>query len=212
MPGKIVVTAGPTREKIDAIRFISNRSSGKMGYAIAEAARDAGYDCVLISGPVNLPPPAGIRLVAVESVAQMQEAVQREIQDANALIMAAAPADYRPADVIEGKMKKKDGDLSLRLERTPDILLGIGQNKPEKLLLIGFAAESSDLHRYALDKLQRKNLDWICANDIGNGDRAFGADRNTITMFGKNGEVILLPDAPKHEIARSILRVTRLVF
>ena len=130
MPGKIVVTAGPTREKIDAIRFISNRSSGKMGYAIAEAARDAGYDCVLISGPVNLPPPAGIRLVAVESVAQMQEAVQREIQDANALIMAAAPADYRPADVIEGKMKKKDGDLSLRLERTPDILLGIGQNKP----------------------------------------------------------------------------------
>ena len=207
MPKKIVVSAGPTREKIDAIRFISNRSSGKMGYAIAEAARDAGFECVLVSGPVNLPPPPGIRLIPVESVAQMQQAVQLESADADALIMAAAPADYRPAEVTDGKMKKKDGDLTLRLERTPDILLGIGQNKPEKLLLIGFAAESSELRRYALDKLRRKNLDWICANEIGNGERGFGSERNTITMFGKSGEIIELPDAPKREIADSILRI-----
>ncbi|MBQ4106661.1 MAG: hypothetical protein IJC73_03680 [Lentisphaeria bacterium] len=204
---KIVVSAGPTRESLDDIRFLSNRSSGKMGYALAAAARAAGFDTVLVSGPTALTPPDGVRTIQVESAAEMAEAVKREAADADAVIMAAAVADYRPAEVFDGKMKKQPGDLVLRLERTEDILLSLGRVKRSGQRLIGFAAEADSLEHYALDKLQRKNLDWIAANRIGHGEQGFGADRNAVILFSSTGKRIPVPLAGKAEIARRIIEI-----
>jgi phosphopantothenoylcysteine decarboxylase/phosphopantothenate--cysteine ligase len=203
---KIVISAGPTRERIDAVRFLSNRSSGKMGFALAGAAVEAGFDTVLVAGPVHLETPAGIRRIDVESAAEMATAVKREAADADIVIMAAAVADYRPKQQLSGKMKKKDGDLTLELERTEDILKSLGETKRPGQILIGFAAETENLEQYALDKLKRKNLDWIAANDVSRSDIGFGSDANAVTLYGRSGEKIALPIASKAEIAAALLK------
>ena len=201
---KILITAGPTREYIDPVRFITNRSSGKMGYAVAQAALERGCEVVLVTGPVAITPPEGARVVHVESAAQMAEAVKREAADCDAVVMAAAVADYRPAQVSEHKLKKMPGDMTLRLERTEDILASLGAAKRPGQLLVGFAAETDDLLKNAADKLRRKNLDWIAANRVADG---FGADTDRVTLLGRNGEVVELPLAPKLEVARRMLGV-----
>lgn len=203
---KIVISAGPTRERIDAVRFLSNRSSGKMGFALAGAAVEAGFDTVLVAGPVHLETPAGVRRIDVESAAEMATAVKREAADADIVIMAAAVADYRPKQQLSGKMKKKDGDLTLELERTEDILKSLGETKRPGQILIGFAAETKNLEQYALDKLKRKNLDWIAANDVSRSDIGFGSDANAVTLYGRSGEKIALPIASKAEIAAALLK------
>ena len=204
---KIVISAGPTRERIDAVRFLSNRSSGKMGFALAGAAVEAGFDTVLVAGPVHLETtPAGVRRIDVESAAEMATAVKREAADADIVIMAAAVADYRPKQQLSGKMKKKDGDLTLELERTEDILKSLGETKRPGQILIGFAAETENLEQYALDKLKRKNLDWIAANDVSRSDIGFGSDANAVTLYGRSGEKIALPIASKAEIAAALLK------
>lgn len=204
-PLKVLVSAGPTREKIDAVRFLSNRSSGKMGYALARQAAARGCDVTLVSGPVALTPPAGVRFIAVESALEMAEAVWRGAKNADVVIMAAAVADYTPASTVSGKMKKQDGELLLKLVRTPDILLELGRRKRPGQKLVGFAAETHELRRYALDKLERKNLDWIAANDVGAPGLGFQSDFNAVTLYARGGGVTELPAASKELIAAQLL-------
>lgn len=199
---KCLISAGPTVERIDPVRFISNRSSGKMGYALAAAARDRGFEVVLVSGPVKLAPPEGVRCIQVESAAEMAEAVRREAADARLVIMAAAVADYRPARVLTNKMKKKEGPLFLELERTEDILASLGKVKPAGQILAGFAAETEDLLANARSKMERKNLDWIAANSV---EKGFGTDTNTVTLLGRSGKSFEFGPAPKSEIADSLI-------
>ncbi|MDD3118781.1 MAG: phosphopantothenoylcysteine decarboxylase [Victivallales bacterium] len=204
---KYLISAGPTREKIDPIRFLSNRSTGKMGYALAEAARDAGHEVVLVSGPVSLADPAGIEVVRVESAAEMAAAVESRAAAAEVVIMTAAVADYRPVRVLADKMKKGAGKLLLELERTEDILATLGRTKRPGQLLIGFAAETRDLLAYAEDKLRRKNLDWIVANDVAAPDRGIAADVNGVTMIPAVGAPLELPLQHKRQLATQIIAV-----
>ena len=200
---KILISAGPTREKIDPVRYISNRSSGKRGYAIAQAALKMGHSVTLVSGPVNLTPPENVRFFNVISAAEMAEVIHRQAVDADVVIMAAAVADYRPVNPFDSKMKKLPGNLSLQLERTEDILATLGKNKRPSQILIGFAAETDDLEENALGKLQRKNLDWIAANSVSDG---FGTDTNTLTLYSKNNDKIKLPMNSKEVIAEMLLK------
>ena len=200
-----VITAGPTREKIDPVRFWSNRSTGKMGYALAEAACQAGFRTVLISGPTHLQPPEGVEFRSIESAAEMAAAVKEYAPDAALLIMAAAVADYRPVAILDSKVKKMPGRWTLELERTEDILAGLGQRKPQGQILVGFAAETDDLLQNAREKLERKNLDWIAANDVRAADRGFGSDNNAVTLISRQGDFIELPLASKGEIARQMI-------
>ena len=200
---KILVTAGPTREKLDPVRFLSNRSTGKMGYALACAARDAGHDVTLVSGPVALAVPGNVCFVPVESAADMAEAVFSKAAEQDMIIMAAAVADYRPAHPLDSKMKKMPGNLILELERTEDILAALGENKLPGQLLVGFAAETDDLEKNALDKLARKKLDWIAANSVADG---FGTLTNTITLFHRSGKKVSLPHGSKIEVAGNMLK------
>ena len=199
---KILVTAGPTREKIDPVRFISNRSSGKMGYALAEAAHELGHEVVLVSGPVALTPPVGVEIVKVESAAEMAAAVKSAAPGCDMVIMAAAVADYRPAHAAEHKLKKRPGEMFLELERTEDILLSLGNMKHSGQILVGFAAETEELINNAAGKLERKNLDWIVANTVSDG---FGTDTDKVTLLGRNGQKIDVPRAAKSIVARRIL-------
>lgn len=204
---KVLITAGPTREKIDAVRFLTNRSTGKMGYALAEAARDAGHMVTLVSGPVALPVPPGIALVPVESAADMADAVKERAPEMELIVMCAAVADYRPKRVVAGKMKKSEGDLVLELERTEDILQSLGAVKPEGQILVGFAAETDDLLANAQGKLERKNLDWICANDVGRSDIGFGSDENCVTLIGRDGRRYGIGPDTKRAVAEAILEI-----
>ncbi len=204
---KILITAGPTREKIDAVRFLTNRSTGKMGYALAEAARDAGHEVTLVSGPVTLPVPLGIEWVPVESAAEMAEVVKERAPQAKLVIMCAAVADYRPKQALAGKMKKAEGDLTLQLERTEDILKSLGEVKPKNQILVGFAAETDDLLANATGKLEKKNLDWICANDVSRSDIGFGSDENCITLIGRDGRRYGIGPDSKHAVAEAILEI-----
>ena len=197
---KVLISAGPTREKIDAVRFLSNRSTGKMGYALAEAARRLGHRVV------NLPDPAGISVIHVESAAEMADAIHAEAADSDLIVMAAAVADYRPKRVIDGKMKKSDGSLLIEFERTEDILASLGKRKRPGQLLVGFAAETTSLITYASEKLARKNLDWIAANDVSRSDIGFGSDRNAVTLLGSDGSRFEIGPAPKFEVALELLR------
>ena len=201
---KILVTAGPTREKIDPVRFISNRSSGKMGYALAQAARELGYEVVLVSGPVALTPPENVEVVKIESAAEMAAAVKSAAPKCGMVIMAAAVADYRPAHAADHKLKKRPGELFLELERTEDILKSLGEMKQPGQLLVGFAAETEELINNAAGKLERKNLDWIVANTVADG---FGTDTDKVTLLGRGGQRIDLPRAAKSDVARRILDV-----
>lgn len=204
---KIMISAGPTREAIDPVRFITNHSSGKMGYALADAAVAAGYDVILVSGPVNLTPPEGLaEFVPVISAADMASAVKSRFPDVDAFISCAAVADYRPIEIAAQKIHKQDGDMILRLERTEDILLSLGKMKQADQLLIGFAAETEDLRARALGKMERKNLDWIAANTVGVPGRGFQADTNAVTLYARSGEVYDFPLTDKRALAEQMLK------
>jgi phosphopantothenoylcysteine decarboxylase/phosphopantothenate--cysteine ligase len=183
---KVVVSAGPTREKIDPVRFISNRSSGKMGYAVAEAAREAGAKVVLVSGPVQIPTPRGVERVDVESAEQMLNAVQSNVADADIFISAAAVSDYRCREIACEKIKKTSDTLNLALARAPDVLATVARND-KRPFLVGFAAETEHVERNALSKLANKNLDMIAANKVGDG-LAFDKDDNALTVYWPGGK------------------------
>ena len=201
---RIVVTAGPTREALDPVRYLTNHSSGKMGYAIARQAASRGADVVLISGPSNQTVPGGVQFVPVTSAQDMFAAVQRHYADADAVIKAAAVADYRPKTVAAQKIKKTDGDFVLELERNPDILAWLGAHKTGQIL-VGFAAETNDVQQNALGKLQRKHLDFIAANDVTDPDSGFGKDTNRLTLYGTDGSVTALPVLSKEAAADHLL-------
>jgi phosphopantothenoylcysteine decarboxylase/phosphopantothenate--cysteine ligase len=208
---RVVVTAGGTQEPIDPVRVLANRSSGKMGYALATAARDRGAEVTLVSAPTTLPVPAGVRLVRVETAAEMCDAVLAAITDADALVMAAAVADFQVAERRPAKIKKGAAGLVLELVPTPDILAavaarraagGVGRNGA--LVTVGFAAESEDLLANARDKLRRKALDLIVANDVTQEGSGFGTDTNQVVLLDRWGAEELLPLLPKIEVAHHI--------
>jgi phosphopantothenoylcysteine decarboxylase/phosphopantothenate--cysteine ligase len=201
---KVVVSAGPTFEDIDPVRFIGNRSSGRMGFAVAEAAAQAGAEVTLVAGPVSMATPPGmIRRIDVRSAEQMRDAVVAACADANIYIAAAAVGDYRPAIVADHKLKKHDGaPLELRLAENPDILATLAA-QTVRPFLVGFAAETHDVERYAQDKLKRKGLDMIAANQVGGG-LGFEAADNALTLYGPEG-AIELPRASKTELARQLV-------
>lgn len=201
----ILVTAGPTREKIDPVRFFTNRSSGKMGYAIAEAAYEQGAMVTLISGPTALQPPAGVECIQIETAQQMYEEVMKRYHDSDAVIKAAAVADYRPKTTYDEKMKKQDGSLVIELERTIDILKVLGEKK-KRQILVGFAAETDNVQAYALKKLKAKNLDMIVANNVKQQGAGFGVDTNIITIFTKDEQMIELPILSKKAAAKKIVK------
>ncbi|MEM7144381.1 MAG: phosphopantothenoylcysteine decarboxylase [Verrucomicrobiota bacterium] len=184
---KILVTAGPTREEIDPVRYISNRSSGKMGFAIAGAGVSAGHEVVLISGPCGLETPAGVRRVEVVSAADMYEAVAAEIGGMDAAIFAAAVADYRPVSVSEEKIKKTGERMVLEMERTRDILGSARGEMGFEGVLVGFAAETEDVEANARGKLERKGCDFLVANDVSRGDIGFDAEANEVTVYFSDG-------------------------
>jgi phosphopantothenoylcysteine decarboxylase/phosphopantothenate--cysteine ligase len=199
---RIVVTAGGTQEPLDPVRSLTNRSSGKMGYALAEAARDRGAKIILVSAPTALPQPVGTDIVNVGTAQEMYEAVKRAVVKADALIMAAAVADYRPARVSKGKIKRERApSLTLEVERTPDILAEV----KGKFLRVGFAAESENLVTNAQGKLDKKQLDLVIANDITAKDSGIGADTNRVMIIDRKGKVEKLPLLLKREVADRIL-------
>ena len=202
---RIVISAGPTREAIDPVRYITNRSTGKMGYAIAEAAQKKGWEVVLVSGPVNLDRPAGVELVQIESAAEMAQAMKNAAENADIIVMAAAVADYRPKQYSTSKVKKSDGDMCIELERTEDILLSLGKNKKPGQILVGFAAETDDLLKNAQGKLERKNLDYIAANIVGVPGRGFAADTNAITLIARDGSQTEFALQSKKDLAAALI-------
>ena len=200
----VVITAGPTQEPLDPVRFISNRSSGKMGYAIAEAAAARGASVVLVSGPVALREPEGVQVVHVETAKQMRTAVLDHLEAASIIIKAAAVADYHVADVPKQKLKKTATRLSLELDPTPDILAELGQKKGDRLL-IGFAAETQNLIEEARRKLKTKNCDMVVGNIVSQEDIGFGSDDNEVVLVLRTGEAVPVPRASKRKIADAIL-------
>ena len=185
---RVLVTAGPTREALDPVRYLTNRSSGRMGYAIAKAAARRGAEVTLVSGPTALPRPGYMEIVDVESAREMFDAVTSRAPEMDIIIKAAAVADYRPADVAEDKIKKKDGDLSIPLERTRDILGTLGQRKREGQFLCGFSMETRDLIDNSRKKLTKKNLDMVAANNVKVEGAGFGVETNVLTLITAEGE------------------------
>ena len=208
---RVLVTAGPTIERIDPVRYITNRSTGKMGYAIAEAARDRGAEVVLVSGPVNLAAPTGVETVPVESSAQLCEAVLSRGEWADVVIQAAAPADFRPVRVAEQKIKKTGAGMALELENTTDIAAELGCMKRPGQVLVAFAAETNDMVDNARGKLARKNADLVVANDVSRKDAGFGTDTNAVTLISRD-DARELPLQSKRAVADGILdRVAELL-
>lgn len=199
-----LITAGPTREFVDPVRFLTNRSTGKMGYSLARAASDRGARVILISGPVNIPVPDGVDHIPVISASDMFEAVKHYYQNADVIIKSAAVADYTPKNKSESKLKKGEGDLSLELSRTTDILRYLGDNKGNRIL-IGFAAETDNLDQNAVKKIKGKNLDLIVANDITVPGAGFGTDTNIVKLIYRDGRVEDLEKMSKDQVAHSIL-------
>jgi len=199
----IVITAGPTQEPLDPVRFVSNRSSGKMGYALAEAAVQRGARVVLVAGPTQLADPAGVTVVHVQTAVEMRRAVFENLRQATVIIKAAAVADYHVPQVPQHKIKKTATRLSLELDPTPDILAELGQKKGDRLL-IGFAAETENLIDEARRKLQTKNCDMVVGNLVGNDGTGFESDQNEVVLVLRSGETIEIPRAPKREIADRI--------
>ncbi len=201
----ILITAGPTREAIDPVRFVSNPSSGKMGYAIARAAENRGARVVLVSGPVAIEPPVNVETISVMTAEEMATAVFDRLDQAHVVIKVAAVSDYRPATVMPQKMKKGEEAITLALERTTDILKTIGRKKKPGQILVGFAAETRDMEAYARKKVAEKNLDMIAANLIGPPDSGFAADTNRMTLFFKDGSQKPLEVMRKDQVAHLIL-------
>lgn len=200
----ILITAGPTQEPLDPVRYLTNRSSGKMGYALAQAALDRGASVTLVSGPVSLTPPSGAHVVKVRTAQEMHDAVFANLDAATTVIKCAAVADYRPATAASEKIKKAGAPLTLELTPTTDILAELGRNKGNRVL-IGFAAETGNLRDYATRKLEAKNCDMIVANLVGGPDSGFESDDNEVLLALKGVEFIEVPKAPKAEIAYRIL-------
>jgi phosphopantothenoylcysteine decarboxylase/phosphopantothenate--cysteine ligase len=200
----ILITAGPTREEIDPVRFISNHSSGKMGYALAKSAQRRGAQVILVSGPVNLPAPYGVELVRVESAREMQATVMKRVGECTAIIKAAAVADYGPRERSGEKIKKKAPELSLDLVKTPDILAGLGALE-QRPLLVGFAAETGNVIEFATKKLHEKNVDIIVANDVSQPDAGFNVDTNRARLLFRDGRNIEYPLMSKDALAAVIL-------
>jgi phosphopantothenoylcysteine decarboxylase/phosphopantothenate--cysteine ligase len=199
---RVLITAGPTRERIDPVRFVSNRSSGKMGFAVAQAAREAGAEVVLVSGPVSLPTPPGVRRVDVESAANMLAAVQQEIERTDIFISTAAVADYRPAHAYEQKIKKTSDRMDLAMERTVDVIATVAA-RAQRPFVVGFAAETETVEQNARTKLLKKNLDMIAANEVG-ADKAFDCEDNQLVVLWRSGRREL-GRAPKAVLAQRLI-------
>ena len=209
---KVLVTAGPTREPIDPVRFVSNRSSGKMGYAVAQAAQRAGHEVCLVSGPVALEPPPGVDVVRVATAAEMLAAVEKRVRGCDMLVMAAAVADWRPKKIAARKLKKSAGPPRIEWAATPDVLKTLAPLKKKTQVFCGFAAETENLAREARRKLREKNLDAIAANDVSKKDRGFEADRNALTVFLAEGNAVRVALASKSECAERLLDVLAEIF
>ena len=203
---RFLITAGPTREPIDPVRYISNRSSGKMGYAIAEAALAAGHDVTLISGPVNLGPPPGAQFISILTSDEMCGAVHRHARGCDLLVMCAAVADYKPRKVSPTKIKKRNEHFALDLIPTRDILASLPHND-RQFLLVGFAAETNDIEENAVQKLRAKNCDIIIANDVSDADSGMESDENEVTIFFRDGENEKISRASKKIIARELVKI-----
>ncbi|AMG30463.1 bifunctional phosphopantothenoylcysteine decarboxylase/phosphopantothenate--cysteine ligase CoaBC [Grimontia hollisae] len=201
-----LITAGPTREAIDPVRYLTNHSSGKMGYAIAEAAAKRGATVTLISGPVNLPTPAGVSRIDVESAQQMHDAVHAHAGQHQIFIACAAVADFRPANIADQKMKKQDGqdDMTLTLVKNPDIVASVAAMTENRPFTVGFAAETQDIEHYARNKLAKKNLDLICANDVSREGQGFNSDQNALHLYWPTGDKAL-PLASKADIGHQLV-------
>jgi phosphopantothenoylcysteine decarboxylase/phosphopantothenate--cysteine ligase len=202
---KILVTAGPTREPIDPVRFISNRSSGKMGYAVARAAVRLGHEAILVSGPVSLPPPEKAEMIAVVTAAEMLAAVQGNVERCDALVMAAAVCDWRPRTPCRQKIKKLEMSRALPLKPTPDILRSVRSKKGNRIF-VGFAAETRDVLAEARRKLAEKGLDLIVANDVSRPDSGFDVDTNQVTLLSADGQCQELPLLSKDAVAERIIK------
>ncbi len=200
----VLLTAGPTQEDLDPVRFLTNRSSGKMGYAVAEAAAQRGAKVILISGPTALETPAGVTRIDVRTAAEMLNAVQRHFAEATTAIFAAAVADYRPAEAAAHKIKKTGGEFTLRLAPNPDILATVARKKGDRLI-VGFAAETDRVAENARKKLQEKDADLIVANDVTAAGAGFDVDTNVVTLFARDGRDVALPKLTKREVADRIL-------
>ncbi|MBD8068352.1 bifunctional phosphopantothenoylcysteine decarboxylase/phosphopantothenate--cysteine ligase CoaBC [Bacillus sp. PS06] len=201
---KVLVTAGPTREKIDPVRFVTNHSTGKMGYAIAEEAASEGAEVILISGPTNLPTPNNVHIIHIETAEEMYNQVIAHYEESDVVIKTAAVADYRPKMIHSNKVKKQQGDLQIDMERTIDILKTLGEQKKNQVL-IGFAAETENVEEYARKKLLTKNLDMIIANNITEAGAGFAGETNIVTIYKKNGTSMKLPLLSKKEVAKVII-------
>jgi phosphopantothenoylcysteine decarboxylase/phosphopantothenate--cysteine ligase len=202
---RVVVTAGPTREPIDPIRVVTNRSSGKMGYRVAEAAWERGADVVLIAGPVALPDPVGVTIRRIDSTLEMEDAVRAELPTADVLVMAAAPADFRPSKPSEGKRSRTDGALAVPMEPTGDVLDATRGARKSGSIMVGFALETGDALAKGLAKLERKGLDLIVVNDALEPGAGFEKDTNRVALLGRDGTRKILPLQSKREVAEAIL-------
>ena len=209
----ILITAGPTREALDPVRYLSNHSSGKMGFALAQAAALCGAKVTLISGPVSLPTPENVTRIAVESALEMHQAVMNCVQQQAIFISCAAVADYRAAQISEHKMKKNDDNdqLTLTLIKNPDIVADVGALTAQRPFTVGFAAETQDIEHYALDKMQRKKLDMICANDVSIAGQGFNSEHNALTLFWAQGRKTLAL-MPKHTLAQAVIQTIEQVY
>jgi phosphopantothenoylcysteine decarboxylase / phosphopantothenate---cysteine ligase len=201
---RILVTAGPTHESIDPVRFVTNPSSGKMGYAVARAAEHRGASVVLVSGPTNLSDPANMEIVHVRTACQMADAVFEHAENVDVVIKTAAVSDYRSRECVGQKIKKDSDKMILEFQRNPDILKALGQRK-KRQLLVGFAAETQNLDQYAKKKLEEKNLDMIVGNIVGSAGAGFESDRNQVTIYHRDGTVAILPAMEKFHVAHEIL-------
>lgn len=204
-PIRCLITAGPTREYFDPVRFISNPSSGKMGYAVAEAALAQGWSVDLVSGPVTLAAPEGSRVTSVMTGAEMFEAVERLFSECDVLIMSAAVCDMKPKHFMDHKVKKGALGMTLEMESTIDILKTISQQKQPGQTLVGFAAETNDVEAYAQKKMAEKNLDWIVANQVGGANNAFESDSNSILLLGREGQRVSMGPESKTQVALELI-------
>ena len=204
---RFLITAGPTREPIDPVRYISNRSSGKMGYAIAEAALAKGNEVTLISGPVTLEAPRGAKLISVSTSDEMFEAVQQHADKCNICVLCAAVADYKPANVSSTKIKKHAAHVSLELVLTRDILNSLGHRRDREFVLVGFAAETDHVEENAAKKLRAKNCDIIVANDVSGTNSGMESDLNEVTILFRDGQKKQISRAPKKNIARELVKI-----
>ncbi len=201
---RILITAGPTREHLDPVRYLSNGSSGKMGYALAAAAVGRGWQVDLVSGPVALAAPANVALTRVVSAAEMMSACRERFAACDVFVAVAAVADYRPKTRAAGKQKKTGGPVTLELEPTVDILATLAAGKRSDQIVVGFAAETSDVEAYAREKMARKNCDWMVANDVGAYGIGMEADDNTVLLIGRAGDSERFGPAPKRAVAEFI--------